>query len=419
MIVLRTLLAGFCAAAIGSVTLAAANAQSGAQGTGEPQTASQVDAGVRFAIFLDAARADAEARGIRREIIERAFKDLTFDPEIAQFETQQAEFIRTAADYLALIVSPSRVATGREMLERHAATLEAIERRFGVERHIVLAIWGIETSFGANPGDRLVIRSLATLASLDGRRGAFWRGELQAALRLMDRGDAPLDEWRGSWAGASGHTQFMPSTLLRHGFDFEGDGRIDIWTNPADALASAAGYLKASGWVEGVPPAVEASLPQLFEYALAAPDVSRTRRAWEDAGVVFRGERVPAQASGSLLLPAGHRGPAFLVTANFQAILKYNNATLYALAVAQLADRIAGREAQAAAWPEGDRMLARAEREELQRLLSAAGQDVGAVDGIIGIRTRAAIRAVQKVLGLPADGHPNGELLDALRKRGN
>jgi membrane-bound lytic murein transglycosylase B len=268
-------------------------------------------------------------------------------------------------------------------------------------------------------GTRSVIRSLVTLATEETRRSAFWQGELVAALRIVEAGDIAVEAMVGSWAGAMGHTQFIPSTYLAHAIDFDGDGRRDIWRSIPDALGSTANYLKASGWKRDERWGEEVILPAGFDPARSGP--GEPRRAWAEwqalglvpTAVVPRGGQ-PLQ----LILPAGIKGPAFLVGSNFRAILAYNTATSYALAVAQLADRLAGRGPLLASWPEGDKGLVRADREELQRRLTARGLDTGGIDGVLGAQTRNAIRRYQREASLPEDGHPSQELLERLRRDG-
>ena len=288
---------------------------------------------------------------------------------------------------------------------------------YGVDRHVLLAIWGVESAYGTAMGSRSVVRSLATLAVTDARRAPFWRSELITALRILQDGQTAPEAFVGSWAGATGHTQFIPSAYAAHAVDFDKDGRRDIWGTVADALASTANYLRTSGWSANAPWGFEVILPPGFDYAWSAPGRPQALSQWLAAGV-----RIPAGPANlqlglplQLVLPAGAQGPAFLVTKNFRAILRYNNATAYALAVGHLADRIAGGAPLTAAWPAGDKPLGRGEREELQRLLAARGLDTGGFDGIMGDQTRAAIRSTQRSLKLAEDGHPSFELLQRLR----
>jgi membrane-bound lytic murein transglycosylase B len=371
--------------------------------------------------FLDALRADAEAKGVKLDVFERATKGFATDDEIAALNASQPEHVRTTGDYVSLLVSEMRLANGRGKLIEHAELLAKIEQRYGVDRHVVLAIWGVESSYGFSMGERNVIRSLSTLALTDQRRAPFWRSELLAALTIAQRGDIASDAMTGSWAGAMGHTQFMPSTYLAHAVDFDGDGRRDIWTSPADALASAANYLKVSGWVTGQPAIIEVVLPDKFDFAQSAPSVSKSGKEWLGLGLKPVRPVAGLDALGGLqvIVPAGHAGPAFLVGANFRAILKYNRAVPYALAVSHLGERLAGAPAFTQAWPAGDKALSRSEREEMQTRLTALGHDIGAIDGIIGSATRTAIRAFQRAEAMPEDGHPDGQLLMRLRRTAN
>ncbi len=267
-------------------------------------------------------------------------------------------------------------------------------------------------------GERKVIRSLATLAVTDTRRAPFWRNELLAALAILERGDITPDLMTGSWAGAMGHTQFIPSTYNAHAVDFDGDGRRDIWTSPGDALASTANYLKVSGWVSGQTAAIEVRVPAAMDLGLTAPGIMKPWAEWQALGLTLASAKAAADPARplALILPAGAAGPAFLTGGSFRAILRYNNAVTYALAVSHLADRLAGADPFVTAWPADDKALSRSEREELQTLLAAQGHELGGVDGIIGSGTRAAIRAFQKTKAMAEDGHPNGALLAALRR---
>ncbi len=371
-----------------------------------------------FLAFREGLWPDAQAKGISRPLFDRAFAGLAPDPDVLEFAANQPEHLRSAGDYMGLLVSDTRIANGKIKLAETAATLAAVETLLGVDRHVVLAIWGIESGYGAAMGTHRVIRSLATLAHSDTRRPQFWRGELIAALAILERGDIAPDVMTGSWAGAMGHTQFMPSTYQQFAIDFDKDGRRDIWGTIPDALGSTANYLKASGWRTGIPWGLEIRLPQGFDYALAAPGSAQTLAQWQALGLTLAvGRAAAAPDLGPLLLvsPAGHAGPQFLVTANFKAILRYNNSVAYALAVGHLADRLAGGASIVAAWPSGDRALSRAEREELQRRLDEKGFAPGPVDGILGVETRVAIRKFQRAAGLIEDGHPGPAVLERLR----
>ncbi|MFC5697804.1 lytic murein transglycosylase [Pseudomonas sp. GCM10022186] len=370
---------------------------------------------ISFNDWRDGFRHEALANGIDANLFDRAFAGVTPDPTVIAADRSQPEFTRPVWEYLEGAMSPYRVRKGQALMAEHAATLDAIEQRFGVDREPLVAIWGMESSFGQFMGDKSVIRSLATLA-YEGRRPAFAHEQLLAALQILQHGDIQPASMLGSWAGAMGQTQFIPTTYNSHAVDFDGDGRRDIWNSSADALASAAHYLQASGWRKGQPAALQAQLPDGFDYAHADADIRKSVAQWQAMGVQLgpQSARLGGE-SASLLLPAGHRGPAFLVLDNFRAILKYNNSSSYALAVSLLGERFDGAGQIAGNWPRDERPLSRSERVELQESLNAAGYSPGTADGIIGANTRKAIRGYQQRLGWPADGFPTQKLLENLR----
>ena len=366
-----------------------------------------------FASWQAAFRQEALSAGIQAAVFDAAFAGVSPDPAIIRADRSQPEFTRPVWEYLDSAISATRVRRGQALLAEHASTLQAIEQRYGVDRHALVAIWGMESNFGQYMGDKSVIAALATLA-YEGRRPAFAHEQLLAALRILQHGDVQPSRMRGSWAGAMGQTQFIPSTYNQFAVDFDGDGRRDIWDSSADALASAAHYLQKSGWQSGQPWGVEVTLPSGFDYALADADIRKPISEWRQLGV----NNIPAaddQARAVVLLPAGHRGPAFLVLDNFRAILKYNNSTAYGLAIGLLSGALDSQPGVQAAWPRSDRQLDRSERIELQELLASRGYTPGAADGIIGANTRKAVRAFQQSLGQPADGYPSHELLQQLR----
>ncbi len=368
-----------------------------------------------FSQWREQFRAEALAAGISAATFDQAFAGVQPDQAVIEADRSQPEFTRPVWQYLEGAISPQRVRSGRRLLSEHATTLDQIEARYGVDRETLVAVWGLESSFGQIMGDKSVIRSLATLAH-EGRRPAFAKSQLIAALEILQHGDVEPQRMRGSWAGAMGQTQFIPTTYNTHAVDFDGDGRRDIWNSSADALASAAHYLQASGWKQGKAWGFEVELPEGFDYALADTEIRKPLAEWRSLGL----RNLPGdqeEASASLLLPAGHRGPAFLIMDNFRAILRYNNSSAYALAIGLLAENFQGKGKGevAGSWPRGEQPLSRSERLELQERLVAQGFDPGTPDGIIGANTRKAIRGFQQRLGWPADGHPTQELLGRLR----
>jgi len=366
-----------------------------------------------FSQWREQFRAEALAAGISAATFDQAFAGVQPDQAVIEADRSQPEFTRPVWQYLEGAISPQRVRSGRRLLSEHATTLDKIEARYGVDRETLVAVWGLESSFGQIMGDKSVIRSLATLAH-EGRRPAFAKSQLIAALEILQHGDVEPQRMRGSWAGAMGQTQFIPTTYNTHAVDFDGDGKRDIWNSSADALASAAHYLQASGWKQGKAWGFEVELPEGFDYALADTEIRKPLAEWRRLGL----RNLPGdqeEASASLLLPAGHRGPAFLIMDNFRAILRYNNSSAYALAIGLLAENFQGKGEVAGSWPRGEQPLSRSERLELQERLVAQGFDPGTPDGIIGANTRKAIRGFQQRLGWPADGHPTQELLGRLR----
>jgi lytic murein transglycosylase len=294
--------------------------------------------------------------------------------------------------------------------------LQAIEDRYGVDRYIVAAVWGLESFFGTRRGEVPVISALSTLA-FDGRRGAFFEGQLMAALKILQAGDITAERMTGSWAGAMGHTQFIPTSYLAYAVDFNGDGRRDIWSeDPGDALASTAAYLSRSGWQRGQPWGLEVRLPAGFDLGLAGRGKGRATGEWAAMGVTAaQGGGLPG-GTGSVLAPAGASGPAFLLFQNFNVILRYNNAENYALGIGHLSDRLRGQGPLRGSFPPDASGLTKADRQEMQRLLTQAGYDVGTPDGVIGAKTREAIGAFQRARGMAVTGEPSMALLLALRQ---
>jgi len=388
--------------------------------SGEPRVplASPVVENAAFADWLTAFRADAIRAGVSGQTFDRSLAGMKIDRKVIEANEAQPEFSKPVWEYLEGALSDTRVAKGRALLAENKALLDRIEARYGVDRHVLVAIWGLESNFGSFQGNMSVVRSLATLG-FEGRRTEYGRTQLIAALQIIQHGDIAPEGMTGSWAGAMGQTQFIPTTYNAHAVDFDGDGRRDIWNSHADALASAAHYLDQSGWKTGAVWGHEVKLPKNFDYSQADMSVRKPVSEWVKAGVArMDGRPFPGGEMGndaSLFLPSGYRGPAFIVMENFRTVLAYNASTSYSLAVNLLADRFKGRGEIEASWPRGDRPLGRHERHELQQLLTDKGHDTGGVDGIIGYNTRKAVRAYQASIDLPADGYPTHELLQRLR----
>ncbi len=372
-----------------------------------------------FSRWVEQLWPDARKKGVSKKTFQRAFRGVTPDPEVIKKAEHQPEFAKPVWDYLASAVSKKRIENGREMLRKHGPLLASIEARYEVDRHILLAIWGMESSYGQFRGKSNVIRSLATLA-YQGSRRKFGRTQLLAALQILERGDIPPAKMTGSWAGAMGHTQFIPTTYNAHAVDFTGNGRRNIWESHADALASTANYLKVSKWRPGETWGYEVELARGFDYALTGRKIVKTLAQWGELGVRrAKGKSFPRPGDrASIVLPAGSRGPAFAVINNFRSILRYNNAISYGLAVGHLADRIRSPSSGGFSkkWPVEYLPLARTERYELQRLLNARGLLRGDADGILGSQTRAAVRAYQKANGMAVDGYPSVVVLKHLKR---
>jgi lytic murein transglycosylase len=360
----------------------------------------------------------AERRGVTRANFERHTAGLTPDLSIMDLLDAQPEFTKSTWDYLDLLVSDDRIARGRELLTQYAQVFASVERTYGVDRHIVAAIWGVESNYSTMGGDRSVLRSTATLACV-GRRRDYFREEFLSALDILERGDVAPDRLIGSWAGAFGPTQFMPTSFKRYAVDFDGDGKRDVVDSIPDVIASTANNLKMDGWVRAESWGYEVVLPPNFDYLLADRSRQMMVQQWEALGIRRAGGQPFTRESGraELFLPAGARGPAFLTLANFRVIMKYNPAEAYALAIGYLADRLAGGGPLIAGWPRDERALSIAERYELQQLLARHGFDVGTPDGLLGPRTRVAIRNFQVSAGQVPDGFPSSLVLDRLRQQ--
>ncbi|MCP3461289.1 lytic murein transglycosylase [Bradyrhizobium sp. CCGUVB23] len=361
---------------------------------------------------------DAARRNITQENFQRFTAGLTPDLRIMDLLDSQPEFTKSIWDYLDILVNDNRLAKGKEILAKYKAQFDATEKAYGVDRYIIAAIWGIESNYSTQMGDRSVLQSTATLACI-GRRQAYFRDEFLSALEILNRGDLNPDQMRGSWAGAFGPTQFMPTAFKRFAVDADGDGRRDVVDNPADLIASTANNLKKDGWQSGASWGYEVVVPQGFNYMLADRAKAMTIAQWEKLGIKRATSQPFPQAADKayLLTPAGAQGPGFLMLQNFRVIMKYNPAEAYALAIGHFADRLRGGQPFVQPWPRQERELSRAERLELQQLLAQRGFYKGTPDGQFGGQTRDALRNFQASIGAPADGFASSDMLERLRGR--
>jgi lytic murein transglycosylase len=367
-----------------------------------------------FSSCVTSLRGEAAAQGISAATLDQAFGGLQPDLKVLDFQKDQPEFKTPIWDYLASLVDDERVADGKAKMAEDGAALAMAEQRYGVSRYVIAGIWGVESDFGRSMGKRPLVQSLSTLACL-GERASYFRGELMAALKIIANGDVAADRLNGSWAGAFGQTQFMPSTFLRLAVDLDGDGRRDIVDSAADALGSTANYLHKSGWKPGVPWGFEVKLPPNY----SGPSGRRNKAAmstWAERGLTRVDGRPLGEGEAGLMAPAGFNGPAFLVTSNFDAIYSYNPSESYALGVAYLADRLAGGRPFATPWPTDNPGLSRAGSRELQKLLISHGYDIGEPDGDVGKKTKDAIADFEAKNGLERDGRPSVKVLEALRR---
>lgn len=373
-----------------------------------------------FERWVASFRAEAAAAGISDEVLDEALTGLSVNTRVYELNDNQPEFSRAIWDYLDSAVSAKRIETGQARYLENQRLLTLIDEAYGVDAEIISAIWGLESSYGAIMGDYDAIQALATLA-FEGRRTGYGRSQLIGALKIIQHGYAERSELKGSWAGAMGQTQFIPTTYLSYAVDHDGDGRRDIWSNLGDVFASTANYLSVSGYRGGEAWGVEVRLPDGFDYAVADSEIEKAVVEWAANGLATIDgprliERFDPNLRGRLILPAGAKGPAFIVFENFEAILKYNRSTAYALAVSLLSEKIAGRRGEILGeWPRGDRPLTLDERKSLQQSLKDRGYDPGPVDGIIGAGTKRALRAWQQAQGLPADGYASAAALEALK----
>jgi lytic murein transglycosylase len=368
-----------------------------------------------FSECVGSLRAEAERGGISRETLDRAFRGLQPDMKVLDFQKQQPEFKTPVWDYVDGLVDDDRVADGKAAMARQASALARAEEKYGVTRYMLAAIWGVESNFGQEMGKRPLVQSLSTLACF-GERANYFRSELMATLKIIDRGDVPAEKLNGSWAGAFGQTQFMPSTFLKLAVDFESDGRRDIVDSAPDALASTANYLVKSGWRRGLPWGFEVKLPPSY----SGPSGRKAKQSmsfWVARGLTRIDGGALGRGDAALLIPAGRDGPAFLVTRNFDVVYSYNAAESYGLAACVLADRLAGGRGIVTPWPTDDPLLPREGRKELQALLVKRGYDIGGdPDGHIGTKSKAAIADFQQRAGLDVNGRASVKVLEALKR---
>ena len=387
------------------------------EGSGDPLMSEEAiaSAAANFQSCLAGLWPAAARRGISRPVFDRVTASLTPDLHIMDLLDAQPEFTKSLWDYLDILVTDDRIAKGRAILAKYAPQFDAVERAYGVDRHIIAAIWGVETNYGTQVGSKPVLRSTATLACV-GRRQSYFRGEFLDALEIVQRGDLRPEQLVGSWAGAFGPTQFMPSAFKKYAVDFDGDGRRDVVDSVPDLIASTANNLKLDGWVPGATWGYEVVVPANFDFRLADNHRSMTIRQWEQAGLTrANGAAFPKPDDQAfLLVPAGVQGPGFLMLQNYRVIMKYNPAEAYALAIGHLADRLRGGMPFVQRWPRYERVLSRSERLELQEQLARHGFDVQP-DGHLGSRTRSAIRNFQSEIGRVPDGFASIGLLDELR----
>jgi len=368
----------------------------------------------QFGVCVDGLRSAAQNAGVSKAITDEALSLSEPVERVTRLSKVQPEFKTPIWDYLGFLVDDQRIADGQAMMAEHGETLAAAEKRYGVDRYVIAAVWGVESDFGRQAGKNFLPHALATLTCTNAGRKSFWRGQLLAALKLVQRGDLQLEKLYGSWAGAFGQTQFIPTTYQALAVDFDGDGRRDLIDSVPDALGSTANYLKDGGWRTGQPWLIEAKLPDGYN----GPS-GRTKKAslssWAAKGITRAdGKPISGNAAAGLLLPAGPKGPAFLVFKNFDVIYSYNRADSYALAISHLADRMAGYPAFRTPWPTDDPGLSRVQRKRLQELLLERGHDIGEADGKIGPVTRAAIAEVEKSLGMEETGRAGQKIYKAL-----
>ncbi len=379
----------------------------------------QANASPKFEAFIQSLWPRVHAAGVSRTLFDQAFAGITDpDPVVIKLAQNQPEFNSTTNEYIDKAVTQIRIDTGRAMLKQNAALLAAIQDKYGVDKRVLLGIWGVESNFGKDMGSMSVMRCLATLM-FEGNKKKYAGEQLIAAFTILKRGIRPPDHFLGSWAGALGHTQFIPTTYLSSAADWNGDGKKDIWGSKEDALASTANYLKESGWKADRPWGWEVKLPDGFDRGLIGRAHWKPVAEWTKLGIKPAiGDAFSSNAPAFVMIPQGMDGPVFLVTQNFLSLLAYNYSHAYALAVAHLGDRIAGGPTIQASWPPQKTDLSFKQRVELQRLLTTRGFDTSGADGRFGAKTYEAVLSFQKKVGMPLDGFPSLKVLERLRAKG-
>ena len=399
----------------GLKTLAAATVLLGSLAVASAVSPAQAQDG-GFRDCLQNIKADAVRQGVPASIADRAFQGLTPDQKVVDLDNRQPEFSLTYAKYVGGTVSADRINKGQQKMAQHRALLDQLQAEYGVPPQYLMAFWGIETNYGTYMGDFRVVRSVATLACMTKRR-EFFSNETVQALRILNTNQMTSDQMRGSWAGAMGNMQFMPSTVTRWAVDRDGNGKIDIWNSLPDAFASAANFLRGIGFKPGLPSSEEVILPQGFPLDQADTTVEKPVRAWAAMGVkkMNGGALSPVDDAASILLPAGFRGPAFIIYPNFKAVMNWNRSTLYALSVGILARQIAGGPPVQQSAPADDAPLSRDTVIDMQNRLARLGLYKDETDGLLGPKTRSALRLFQQQQALPADGHPTQESVRRLQ----
>jgi len=382
-----------------------------------PAVAPSYAQGGDFQACLQNIKAEALRQGVPADIADRAFQGLTPDQKVIDLDSRQPEFSLTYAKYVGSSVSPERIAKGQQKMAQNRALLDALQGEYGVPPQYIMAFWGLETNYGGYMGDFQVVRSVATLGCMT-KRTAFFSNETVQALRILVMDRMTREQLRGSWAGAMGNMQFMPSTFMKWGVDRDGNGKIDLWTSLPDSFASAANFLRGIGFKPGLPSSEEVFLPQGFPLDQADTTIEKPVRAWAAMGVKRAGNAPLPNVDdpSSIILPAGWRGPAFILYPNFKAVMNWNRSTLYALAVGILAQQIVGGPPVMQAAPADDEPLSRDTVVDMQQRLAKLGLYSDETDGLLGPKTRSAVRLFQKQAGLPADGHPTPDVVRRLQQ---